>query len=300
MAGHAAETSDRGRGIAVTCQEPASGPVRASSDRGESKAGKDRVARRRSEKRPKQKQQKHASRRRLLPEDYLERAMAASTPGSRGRWASRGLAYSGSLNRTTHAMLLRQLYLSRYTLRRFEQAYEIAQQALQLDVLVDVMHQDAARAKQATGDVDTAVGHLRLAVRLGPPSRRAFHYWTLGSLLYLADRQQEAVAALTRAARWGTTDKPLYQGHLALAKSAAGRQVRQIGGLIARLEKCPAGQGYGRFVLGQLAFRLKQWDKAARYLEAFLKRTEEGRRATAISLEGEVKLARETLRAIPR
>ena len=46
-----------------------------------------------------------------------------------------------------------------------------------------------------------------------------------------------------------------------------------------------------------LAFQHRQWDKATRYLESFLQRTKEGRRATALSLAGEVKLARETLRA---
>lgn len=234
----------------------------------------------------------------LLPEDHLERAIAATTPRERGAWARKGLSCRGPLDRTTQAMLLRQLYLSHFALRQFERAYEVTEQALELEVLPDVMHQDAARARQAMGDYDAAAGHLRLAARVGPPSRKAFHWWTLGSVLLLAERSDEAMAALSRAARWGTTDKPLYQGHLALAKLAAGKRVRSVSRLIEQLEACPAGQGYGRFVLGQLAFHARRWRDAQAYLEAFVSRTEAGHRPMAIALEGELQVARQTLATI--
>ena len=195
-------------------------------------------------------------------------------------------------------MLLRQLYLCHYAQKRFEQAYEVACQAAALDVLADVMHQDAARAKQAAGDVDTAIGHLRLAARVAPSARRAFHWWTLGSVLFLARRHDDAIGALARAARWGTSDKPLYQGHLALAKCHAGKRVRGIGGLIDRLAACPAGQGYGRFVLGQLAFEQGRPEEARRYLTAFVKRTQAGRAATRIALAGELEMANATLASL--
>jgi tetratricopeptide (TPR) repeat protein len=234
----------------------------------------------------------------LLPEDHLQRAVAATTPRSRGTWARRGLAHRGRLDRTTQTMLLRQLYLSHYAQSHFERAYEIAVQATELEVLTDVMHQDAARAKQASGEIDDAVGHLRLAARLSPPSRRPFHWWTLGSILFLAERYAEAISALSRAARWGTTDKPLYQGHLALAKRTAGFPVRNLNGLIQRLEQSPCGQGYGRFVLGHLAFRAERWDEAESHLKSFLARTKQGRKAMAIALAAEVQMSRETLRAI--
>ncbi len=226
--------------------------------------------------------------------------MAAKTPRSRGAWALRGLSHADAIDPSTQSMLLRQLYLCHYAQRHFEQAYEVACQAATLDVLTDVMHQDAARAKQAVGDIETAVGHLRLAARRGPPSRRAFHWWTLGSVFFLAGRHQDAIAALGRAARWGTSDKPLYQGHLALAKCRAGRRVRGLGGLIERLATCPAGQGYGRFVLGQLAFQRGCFDDAHRYLTAFVSRTRAGRPATRIALEGELQMAEATLAALER
>ncbi|MBI4951728.1 MAG: tetratricopeptide repeat protein [Myxococcales bacterium] len=226
--------------------------------------------------------------------------MAARSERARRLWARRGLAHRGALDRTTQAMLLRQLYLASFALEDFEQAYRVATQAAELDVLPDVMHQDAARAKQAVGELEAALGHLRLAARLGPASRRAFHYWTLGSLLFLAGRHEEAVAALGRAARWGTTDKALYEGHLALVKLALGRKVRNTDELILRLGRCPAGQGYGRFVLGQLAYHARRWDEARDHLRSFVRRTTRGRRALAIALEGELRLARHTLSELAR
>jgi tetratricopeptide (TPR) repeat protein len=224
--------------------------------------------------------------------------MKARSPGTRQRWAIRGLASRGRLDPSTHVMLLRQLYLAHYDQGQFERSYTVACQAAELDVLPDVMHQDAARARHASGDVEGAIGHLRLAARLGPPSRRAFHWWTLGSMLFLAGRHDEAIAALARAARWGTSEKPLYLGHLALAKCHAGRKVRGLASLIDRLESCPAGQGYGRFVLGQLAYETSRYEQARRWLESFVERTEGGRRAMQIALSGELAMARATLEAM--
>jgi tetratricopeptide (TPR) repeat protein len=195
-------------------------------------------------------------------------------------------------------MLLRQLYLAHYEERRFTKAIQVAEQLVTLGVLPDVAHQDAARAKQAAGDIEGALGHLRLAARTGPASRKAFHWWTLGSVFYLARRYDEAIGALTRAARWATTGKPLYQGHLAMAQCESGLRVPGLGRLIARLSEVPAGQGYGRFVLGQMAFHAERWDEARRHLEAFVRRTTSGRTATAIALDGEVARARETLAAL--
>lgn len=228
------------------------------------------------------------------PEEYLRKAMAARSARSRGMFARRGLA-SSPPDPTTHAMLLRQLYLSLYEGRRFRQAHTVALQALELDVLADVLNQDAARAALADGDLETALSHLRAAARRGPPSRRPFHLWTLGSALFLAQRYDEAVAALERAARWGTKDKPLYRAHLALARIAAGEPIEDLQETITQLAEAPCGQGYGRFVLGHLAYAAGEWTAAKRYLEAFLKRTTESRPLLEIALEGEVKMTRATL-----
>jgi len=234
------------------------------------------------------------SAKRASPELLLKKAMSAPSAALRARYARQGLA-STTLDRTTQAMLLRQLYLSQFEARRFRHAVDLALQAVELGVLPDVLYQDAARAALAAGDLDQAIGHLRMAARQGPASRRAFHWWTLGSTLFLARRYDEAVAALSRASRWGTHDKPLYRAHLALAKIAAGDAVAHLQETIDALAQAPCGQGYGRFVLGHLAYAAGAWPVARRYLDAFVKRTESGRVALGIALEGELRMARATL-----
>ena len=192
-------------------------------------------------------------------------------------------------------MLLRQLYLSHYEGKRFRAALEVALQALDLDVLSDVLHQDAARAALAADDLDAAISHLRIAARRGPPSRRPFHLWTLGSVLFMAHRYPEAVSALERAVRWGTRDKPLYRAHLALVRLASGERVDDLQAMLDELAHAPCGQGYGRFVLGHLAYAAGAWPAARRYLEAFVRRTGAARPSLAIALDAELKMARATL-----
>lgn len=225
----------------------------------------------------------------------LQKAMTARTPATRARFARQGLATRSAIDRTTHAMLLRQLYLSHFETRKFRKALELAEQAIELDVLPDVLHQDAARAAVAHGDLESAVAHLRIAARRSPASRRPFHLWTLGGVLFLAQRYAEAIGALERAARWGTRDKPLYRAHMALARIANGETVRDLQAIINALAEAPCGQGYGRFVLGHLAYAAGEWPAARRYLEAFVKRSEAGRPALALSLSGEVRMAKATL-----
>jgi tetratricopeptide (TPR) repeat protein len=231
---------------------------------------------------------------RVSPELLLQKAMGARSAVMRARYAQRGLA-SASLDRTTQAMLLRQLYLSHFEARRFRHAHDLAMQAVELGVLPDVLYQDAARAALAAGQLDQAVGHLRMAARRGPASRRAFHWWTLGGTLFLAQRYPEAIAALSRASRWGTHDKPLYRAHLALARIAGGDEVTDLQETINELADAPCGQGYGRFVLGHLAYAAGAWPAARKYLDAFVKRTESGRVALGIALEGELRMAKATL-----
>src|SRR5688572_8086789 len=147
----------------------------------------------------------------VTPEVMLRKASLARTPLSRAKYAQRGLSHRGTLDRTTRTMLLRQLYLSHMEGRRFDDALAIADQMLESAVMPDVARQDAARACLGLGDRDAALVHLRIASRVSPPARRAFHLWTLGSVLFLTGHYREAVGALSRAARWGTTDKPLYR-----------------------------------------------------------------------------------------
>jgi tetratricopeptide (TPR) repeat protein len=192
-------------------------------------------------------------------------------------------------------MLLRQLYLSLFEARRFGEAHEIAVQASELAVLTDVLLQDAARAALADHDLEAALLHLRSAARKGPASRRPFHLWTLGSILFLAQRYDEAARALSQAARWGTRDKPLYRAHLALAKIASGGRADNLEETIRDLAEAPCGQGYGRFVLGHLAYAAAEWGPAKRHLEAFVRRTSASPPLQSIALAGEVAMAKATL-----
>jgi tetratricopeptide (TPR) repeat protein len=229
------------------------------------------------------------------------KATAARTPAARARAARQGLAARQPLDKTTQALLLRQLSLALYEQDDFARAHEAAVMALDLGVLVDVIHQDAARAAAAARDTDAAVAHLRVAARVGPASRRPFHLWTLGSLLFLAHRYAEARAALERAVRWGSRDKPLYRAHLALTRIASGERVDGLQATIDELAAAPCGQGYGRFVLGHLAYAAGAWDPARRYLEAFLARTAPARgarRAVELALAGEIAMSRATLAKI--
>jgi tetratricopeptide (TPR) repeat protein len=229
------------------------------------------------------------------PEEHLQKAVAARSAATRAKYAKLGLSVRAPLDRTTQAMLLRQLYLAHFEARRFVKALEVAHQLIELQVLTDVAHQDAARAAHALGDIEQAAGHLRLAARTSPASRRAFHFWTLGGLLYLEGRYEASVSVLERSLRWGTTDKPLYAGHLALARLARGDRTASSEELIEQLEVAPCGQGYGRFVLGLLCRHFGRRRDAVRYLDAFVRRTEGGRLALRIALQGELDLAKRTL-----
>jgi len=231
------------------------------------------------------------------PEVLLRKATLARTSGTRAKYAERGLAHRGSLDRTTRTMLLRQLYLSHMEGKRFADALAIAEQMLEGAVMPDVARQDAARACLGLGDRDGALLHLRIASRVSPPGRRAFHLWTLGSLLFLAGRHREASGALSRAARWGTTDKPLYRAQLALARCASGESVA-FETFRERLEEAPCGQGYGQFVLGALANEQGDYSAAERYLTTFVRRTTGGRIALVVALSGELAFAKRLLRAI--
>ena len=232
----------------------------------------------------------------VTPELLLRKATLARTSITRAKYAERGLAHGAPLDHTTRVLLLRQLYLSHMEGRRFAQALATAEQMLATTVMPDVARQDAARACLGLGEREKAIDHLRIGSRVSPPARRAFHLWTLGSVLYLEGRYQDACGALSRAARWGTRDKPLYLAGLGLAELAAGEAVPDLAELRERLSDAPCGQGYGQFVLGELCYALQDYAGTVRYLRAFLKRVTGGRVALQVSLSGEITRARRLVR----
>jgi tetratricopeptide (TPR) repeat protein len=232
--------------------------------------------------------------------DLLRKATLAETAGARAKYATRGLAAAGD-DRTLRAMLLRQLYLSHMEAERFDKASEIARAAIELGVMSDVACQDLARAYLGLGRYREAVEELRRASRLGPASRRAFHLWTLGSVAYFRGDFEGAALAFERAVRWGTTARPLYQAQLLLARwqLAGTKQLASLAEARHALEEAPCGQGYGRFVLGELCHRLGDWAAAREYLEEFMGRVDEGRVALRVGLGAELERARSLLASLP-
>jgi tetratricopeptide (TPR) repeat protein len=235
------------------------------------------------------------------PEELLLKASRAKTPAVRARYAQRALKLKGPIEPTTRAMLFRQLYLVAMERQKFGEAEELAQAMLALDVLVDIAHQDAARACLGLKNLDGALGHLRLAARRGPASRRAFHLSMLGALLYLNGRGQNALPTLELAARWSTTDKPICRAQLALAKHELGIAADEdFEGLRRDLEQSLHHRGYDEYLLGELCALLGDDDSAQRYFESFVERTTSGRVALFIALQAEIGRARRYLDARAR
>ena len=233
--------------------------------------------------------------------DFLRKATLAESSGARAKYATRGLAAAGD-DRTMRAMLLRQLYLSHMEAERFEKASEVARATIELGVMPDVACQDLARAYLGLGRERDAIEELRRASRVGPASRRAFHLWTLGSVLYFQGDFAAASRAFERAVRWGTTARPLYEAQLVLARSHVGGSVLNVNKLARvrrALEEAPCGQGYGRFVLGELAHRQGDWAAAREFLEEFIDRVAEGRVALRVGLGAELDRARQLLATLP-
>jgi len=158
----------------------------------------------------------------VTPELMLRKATLARSSGLRAKYARRGLEHDGNVDRTTRAMLLRQLYLSHMEARRFNEALDVAEEMVQTGIMPDVARQDAARACLGLGSRDQAIEHLRLASRVSPPSRRAFHLWTLGSVLHLtAGIAMPSVRS--RALRAGA--RPTSRSTRASSRSRASQRV---------------------------------------------------------------------------
>lgn len=220
----------------------------------------------------------------------LARAMNAKTSDARIKHARVGLSHTCEVD--TQAMLLRQLYLGLLETERFEQARDAAEQMIALGVLPDVARHDAARACQAMGEFDDAVRHLADAATVGPPARRAFHLSSLGGLLYALGRDAEAIAPLEQAVAEQGKPVALLEGQLALARRESDLALDIA---YTTLANDPSGEGYGRFVLGELAFARGDRARARVHLEAFLGRVRRSRAAARAALAPEAARAQATL-----
>ncbi len=220
----------------------------------------------------------------------LDKALRAKTPALRIKHARLGL--TRTCDDETRSLLLRQLYLGLLETERFDKARVVAEQMIALgSSMPDVARQDAARACQAAGDIEAAIDHLREAARLGPPERRAFHLSTLGGLLYAVGRPADAIAPLQIAVDEKGSPQPLLRGQLALARGADG----ELDIAYHELANDPSGEGYGRFVLGELAFARGNRERARVHLESFLSRARRARPAARAALALEIARAEATL-----
>lgn len=224
---------------------------------------------------------------------WLERAMAAKSPRARSKAAREGLV--GVADVETQALLLRQLYLGELESGKFDRAKDVAEQLITLGTMPDVARHDAARACQALGKLDEAIAHLREAVKLAPQGRIAFHLSTLGALLYAAGHSDEARVPLEAAIATSGSALPLVRGQLALAKHASGDDTAELDLAFHELQHDRAGEGYGRFVLGELAYARGDRRAAQIYLEAFLAKVRRARPAARAALAPEVARAEATL-----
>ncbi len=222
----------------------------------------------------------------------LESALKAKTPALRVKHARAGLV--GICDIDTQGLLLRQLYLGELEGGHFVRARQVAEQLVELGVMPDVARHDAARACQALGALDAAIEHLRAAADASPPARLGFHLSTLGAVLYLRGRAAEAEEVLERALGCEDAVVALLHGQIALARHARGDD-SDLDASFHALKTDRASEGYGRFVLGELAFARGDRRSAQIYLSAFLAKVKRSRPASQAGLAPEVDRATHTL-----
>ncbi|MFW6051844.1 MAG: tetratricopeptide repeat protein [Myxococcota bacterium] len=229
----------------------------------------------------------------LLPEEYLRRALRASSPSLRMDLARTGLAQpSDDLDPDTHVLLLRQVYLGHLELRQLGEAVAVADQMTAVGTLRDVALHDSARALWAMGDLQGAIEAQRLAARAAPPERRSFHLWSLATLQHFAGDAGGALDTLARGGRWATRDRPLLEAHAAYVRLEQGHPVERLSEILDALKASRAAEGYGRYLLGMIAHHMGDARTAAVHLRAFLNRHASADVAQALTLREELRRAR--------
>lgn len=207
--------------------------------------------------------------------DALLRALKAKDPAEKELIARRALqAPIDDLE--LKALLRRQIYIGRAWEHDWIQALEIAEENIESEALGDLARQDAARAASALGAYDAALGHLRVAARIAPAERRAFHTGALASLLRFGGRPEASVEAYEAALRWASTHRPLYRAQLELARLAANdRPQVSLEELNHELEDAEFSLGYSDWVRGEILFLMKDYALAKKFLLQFVERLAE-------------------------
>ncbi len=244
---------------------------------------------------------------------YLLRALSAKTADQRRRYAEEGLCLVEEAKRRagTHpsededdddelrALLLRQLYLSDIEDGEDDRALSLAAEMIDLGTLGDIARQDAARAALGVNDTSAAISHLRIAARVCPPARRAFHYGHLGALLRFDGQLEQSLDAFEKALRWATEDRPLYLAAQGLTLHQQGKEDIDLKELRERLENEQPRKGYALWILGELCLQLGEIEAARQYLNQFLLRQTDAPRAKTLALSGEIAHVQALLRQVP-
>lgn len=224
------------------------------------------------------------------PAGFLLKALGATDPPQKRSFAEQGLHALDRENDDLemYGLLLRQIYLADIEEGHDEDALQIASELIDLGTLGEVARQDAARAALAARDVSTAIGHLRIAARVCPPGRRAFHYGHLGALLRFDGQADQAEDAFAKALQWATEHRKLYEAQRALAQAQAGKSVTGLTELREALEDDERLPVYALWILGELCLLLGEVVDGRQYLEQFLARQEGVSRAKSLALQGEI------------
>lgn len=224
-------------------------------------------------------------------EEFLLEAVRATSPDKRLAAARAGLQVFPVAD-DIHVLLERQLYTARIEQRRFRQALEHARNMIAVGVLRDVGYHDAARVHAALGEFDRAIAMQRLAARASHPQRRSFHRWGLATLQHFGGHAELALDTLKRAMRCSTRDRALLSAHALYIRLDAGLPTRNADAIVQRLVASKSREGYGRFLLGMIAYHRGEPTTARAELRAFLHRHEHADPVRAMTLREELRRAR--------
>lgn len=231
----------------------------------------------------------------LSPDDWLARAVAAESADERRACAEEGLACTAPADADTEALLWRELYLADFALGDLTNALQSAIRGADCGEMVDVFYQDAAKAALALGKPTLGLSYLTKAVHVAPLRRRGFHLWSRGALHYILGNLPRASFDMRRAVRCPPENDPLALAHLALVEVSRGNEVEELSDIVGALLDVPAREGYGRFVLGHLAYAASDARAATRYLKAFVDHVSGSDGPTRARLAGELAMTRATL-----
>lgn len=230
--------------------------------------------------------------------------MASEDPRDALRFALEGIAQADEAaargeqdDLESRLLLLREVFKAHLRAGRPRSAHAIARKMTKLGTLAEVAHADLGRACAALHWFERAARSYRLAARFAPANRRSTHWSASAMALFHAGHFDESLAALERALRWSTQSRPLHRAQSAMVELARGRAPAELPAIIADLEASRAGEGYGRFVLGVIAWMQGDHHRAAPLLREFVARnaTDAMRAAT---LAGELTRARAALASI--